>query len=79
MFDILANLREQGLGGTNIAVRLTIKTFFRKTILFLLLPKIREPDYTTLPKLPEGMVYLQWRIDKYEEHLRQQQILENSE
>ena len=79
MLDTLAQLREQGFGGTNIAVRLTIKTFFRKTVLFFLLPKIRKPNFTKLPKLPEGMVYQQWRINKYEEHLRQQSMLENSE
>ena len=78
MLDTLAHLREQGFGGTNIVVRLTVKTFFRKTVLFFLLPKIRTPDLTNLPKLPEGMVYQQWRIEKYKKHLKQQGGLGNS-
>jgi len=78
VLDILTQLREQGFGGPNFAVRLTMKTFFRKTVLFFLLPKIRKPVLTKLPKLPKGMVYQQWRINKYEEHL-QQGMLGNSE
>jgi len=45
-----------------------------------LLPKITRPDLTKLPKLPKGIVYQQWRINKYEEHLEEQQnIWENSQ
>ena len=64
MNKYILDLTEHGLrhSGAWIKIKKWIVSCF-------LLPEIKRPDLTKLPKLPSKNVkYMQWRIDAYNEH-----------